>query len=224
MTIAKGEAWGMPHDGEPPANVAESDAELARYVFGRLESDRPPVAGVVAGDLAATIGLGVEATSGSAPGAGSARVQDRPVIAYPVDLGIVELGSKAGQPQRTVPFVANVIGRRRPWSWPELIVMNAQLAAGRRFGPRAHPNDGLLDVITGALPWRQGREAMRRSLTASHLPHPGLEVLRTREFETTVDSPLDIRVDGITHGRWRWIRTKIVPDAFLLVVGAPGPE
>ncbi|MGB1824394.1 MAG: hypothetical protein ACPHO9_07420, partial [Ilumatobacteraceae bacterium] len=50
--------------------------------------------------------------------------------------------------------------------------------------PRAHPGDGLLDVVevSDAMPLRQRWMALRRSRTGTHLPHPHISMTRVRDL------------------------------------------
>lgn len=215
MTIEKGEPWGSAFDDELPVLAAADDADLARLADEHRSEDEMPVILVGRGDVATTIGAADLLLEADAAGARHHR--------YPMDLGVVSLGTRAGVAQRTVPFVAHVMGHRWPsWlrglsPWPELIVMNAPLASGLRLGSRAHPNDGRLDVTVGSLPWRQGREAKRRAITGTHLPHPRLVVSRKAEAEFSPGRRLHVVVDGVDQGRWSWLSVSIVPDAFVLV-------
>ena len=101
--------------------------------------------------------------------------------------------------------------------------MNAPLMTARwlgplRLGPRAHPNDGVIDITIGALDWRQRVEAARRARTGSHLPHPDLRTVRVAEWRHTFDRPIPVRVDGHPSGSYRTVQVSVIPDAFELVV------
>lgn len=217
MTIEKGAPWGSPFHDELPRLSAGDDADLARLAHDHRSDGEPPVIMVGPGDVAATIGADISliATNG-----GAARYNR-----YPMDLGYLSLGDRAEHAEQTIPFVAWVLGHRWPslvrtWSpWPELIVMNTPLASGLRLGPRAHPNDGRLDVTVGSLPWRQGREAYRRAGTGTHLPHPRLDVTRGADAEFSPGRRLRVVVDGVDRGRWSRLSVFVVPDAFVLVAG-----
>ena len=213
MTIEKGREWGEPHRVGARVVTAEDDADLAAKVDTSRRSDAIGVLfTVVSGDLAASLGHGDERVGGH----GSAN----PMV-YPMDLGVVEVGRTAGVVDARFPFVAHVMGRRRRWAWPEFVAMNAPLVGGLRLGPRAHPNDGLLDITVGRLPWSQVREARRRARTGTHLPHPALTVSRSpaREYQTA--TPLRVAVDGADGGTWTWLRVVVEPDAFRLVLPPP---
>lgn len=215
MTIEKGEPWGSPFDGEPPRLRAFDDADLARLAHEQRSAGESPAVLVGQGDVAATIGADA-AEPDDEPGAGRYH-------RYPMDLGYVALADRAGLTEQIVPFVAHVVGHRhralvRRWSpWPELIVMNTPLLSGLRLGPRAHPNDGKLDVTVGSLPWLESREARRRAATGTHLPHPRLDAFRKADAGFAPGRALRVVVDGVDRGRWSRLNVFVVPDAFVLV-------
>jgi hypothetical protein len=84
-------------------------------------------------------------------------------------------------------------------------------------GPRAHPNDGLLDVTTGELPLRQRLQARARVRTGTHLPHPGLATSRRGEWEHRFGRDVPVFVDGRRAGRCRVLKVTIQPDCFTLI-------
>jgi hypothetical protein len=212
MTVKKGATWGRPFDGDQQPRRVADDIELASLAYRCHRDGVPLIASVSGGDL--LIGLGHGEASSAAP-----------AVAYPMDLGLAEFGRIPEAVDATVPFVAHVVGYRRRWrplpelAWPDLIVMNAPLLGRRRLGPKAHPNDGVVDITIGLIPWPERREAARRARSGSHLPHPNLKTKRTSTYETALPQPLRFVVDGRDQGRWQWLRVSVVPDAFVLVAG-----
>lgn len=210
MTIERGQPWGEPTDVMVEGPGLASDAELAAAAAAALRDGRHLVASLTGGDLLATLGLGEGRT-------GSSRV------AYPVDLGLAELGP--GGPAGAQPFVAHLTVRDRPrlsallghGPGITIAVMNTPLLGDLRLGPRAHPNDGRLDVTVGRPPLRERREATRRARAGAHLPHPAMTTSRVAEWETTLDRPAAVYLDGVERGRFGSIRVTIVPDALTVI-------
>ncbi|MFV0256924.1 MAG: hypothetical protein ACK5PP_00545 [Acidimicrobiales bacterium] len=198
MTIEKGRAWGELSDHEPDT-VAAGDAALAALADTARRSGRAATLAVEGGDVLTTLGI-----DGLRP------VGER--MAFPVDLGQVRLDG--GEP---VPFVAHLVARRRAWRGEFAVVMNAAWLGPRYLGPRAHLNDGLLDVTVGSLAARQLVLARRRAVTGTHLPHPGLTTRRVAGWEHDFPRPVGVWADGRRIGSARSIRVEVIPDCFILV-------
>ena len=214
MTIEKGKSWGYEVEPGEELPTAADDAELAAMAAASLEGGRALRARIAGGDLLATLGL--------ADGRG-----DSVEMAYPLDLCFAHLGVglDAGT-ETTWPFVAHLTIRARPGlaallgHGPGITVsaMNVASLGQLRLGPRAHPNDGLIDVTEGTVPFRHRREAAKRALSGSHLPHPDLTHRRVAEWQREFSRPVSVWLDGVSHGRFRTVRVDLVPDG-LVVVG-----
>lgn len=222
MTIEKGEAWGAPWVDDPtvPAPVElAGDAELSTFLLDRwthlpadrwgdpaIDDDPVPEVTLRSGDLLRTLGL-------DRPRTGADRYR------YPLDVAVARLGR--GDTTVELPFVAHLTVRNRPLSGlgPGLsvAVMNAAWLGDLRLGPRAHPNDGLLDITEGTVGLAQRREATRRARSGSHLPHPGLQVRRRADWERTWDRPVVLWLDGVRRGRVDRVAVSVRPDAVALV-------
>lgn len=199
MTIGWGSPWGTPGSRPPDAPVAASDHELAQLAAAAHHQGRALVAGVGAGDVLATLGI--------EPG--------RPPAAqhhYPFDLGFVRLDGA-----EPIPFVAHLVARRPGWRGELVTVMNVGWWGTWYLGPRAHPNDGLLDITVGALDLRQRLLARSRVTTGSHLPHPDLRVLRRARWDHGLGRSTPVMVDGRPVGRHQRLEVWVEPGCFTLV-------
>jgi diacylglycerol kinase family enzyme len=78
--------------------------------------------------------------------------------------------------------------------------MNAEFLGAWTVAPRAHPGDGLLDVVDADLPFSERWEARRRLPYGTHVPHPRITVRRTATAELEL-SGLRVRLDGRDVGR-----------------------
>lgn len=198
MTIRPGVAWGTPYDGPDPIEIHD-DATLASALAqepGAGPSVSPTV-WVRGGDLHRSLG---------APG----RSTDR--RALPLDLGFVRLD---GGDER--PFAAHVVARRRGWRGRFLVILNAAYLGDWNVGPRAHPNDGRLDVIDGALTIGQRLQARRRVGSGSHLPHPALAASRVTSGSWDLGRSVPVWIDGRRAGPAQRIEVRIEPDAGTVV-------
>ena len=194
MVIAKGEPWGTEADPPDGLACAESDAATAQLI----ERSRGPVIRLGSGDLVRTLGGPRSASSGT--------------TWFPMDCGWLSIDGGV-----EMAFVAHVVARRRWWRGEGAVVMNAAWLGELYLGPRAHPNDGLLDVTYGSLPIRQRPQARQRARHGTHLPHPGLQSRRVAAWDHTFSSSIDVFVDGVRRGRGRSIAVRVEPDSFTVV-------
>ncbi len=134
-------------------------------------------------------------------------------LAYPVDLLRVTLDGNL-----VVAGVAHVIARHFMWRGEFAAAMNAAWLGERYLGPRAHPNDGLVDVTFGRLGWQQRLLARRRVRTGAHLPHPDLTMVRRAHWEHQFSRSLPVYVDGVAVGTTQRIAVDVEPDAGVIVV------
>lgn len=203
MTIKRGSTWGSP--GPLPADgvVVRSDAEARAVIEEARRAGGPlPALGLLGGDLCRTLGgLGDEG-----------RLRSPDAVTFPVDLGSAMVDGRLHW------FVAHCIAHRRFWSGRCVAVMNAQWLGPWDLGPRSHPNDGLLDVTDGALPWGQRWQARTRARTGTHVPHPALRVERTAAWSTTFDKATPVYLDGDRVGEARNLAVRVEADALTIVV------
>ena len=98
------------------------------------------------------------------------------------------------------------------------LAMNAEWLGPWKLGPKAHPNDGLVDVTTGSLGWRDRLRARDRARTASHLPHPRLSTRRAERLTLEFPRPTPVVLDGVSAGTASEIVLWVEPDALVVVV------
>lgn len=200
MTISRGAPWG--DEGvEAPADLvrAAGDAELASLA-GRAEDGGYRLSAEVGpGDVLRTLGLRAARPPGEQ-------------LRYSFDLGWASLGG--GPP---LPFVAHLCANRSSWRGPFAVAMNCAWRGSWYLGPRAHPNDGLIDVTwSDGLPARQRILARHRLPTGSHLPHPDLRVERAGRWRHRFSRPVPVALDGRAHGSHQDIEVWATADSFWL--------
>ena len=200
MPIAKGEAWGAPGDLPEGGVIVLSDAEAAAVLHAARNERRPfPALGLLGGDLRRTLG------------GGASRGRELQGVRFTIDLGEALLDG------RLHFFVAHLVARTRLWT-RAFVAMNGQSVGDWNLGPRAHPNDGLLDTYDVHLPRGQLLAVRARLHHGAHLPHPDIKERRTAAMQIELDRPLPVRLDGVTSGKARVISVRVQPDALTVVI------
>lgn len=203
MTIRRGQSWGQPGALDAGAPVVHSDAELAVLVTqARRTGTELPVVGLLGGDLCRTVGGGGEEVRLARGG-----------VRLPIDVVRAEIDGT------THWFTSHLVARSfRCWG-RVVVAMNAQWLGDLRLGPRAHPNDGRIDITDGTLPRRDRAEARRRARSGSHLPHPALTTSRVATAEMDLGRGLGVWLDGVRVARRaRRVVLTVEPDALEVVV------
>lgn len=195
--IAKGQPWGAPGELPEGGVVVRSDIEAATVLGDARRERRPfPALGLLGGDLCRTLGGGGRELQG---------------VRFTVDLGEVLLDGRLHM------FVAHLVARDLLWA-RAFVAMNAQWLGRWNLGPRAHPNDGLLDTYDSHLPLGQLLPVRARLHHGAHLPHPGIKERRTAAVQVELERPLPVRLDGKAVGRARVISVRVETDALTVVI------
>ena len=152
MTIRRGQPWGSNGPLRRDAPVVRSDAAARAIVETARQSDREPdEIGLLGGDLCSTLG---------GPGQ-LQRLYGEHAARFTVDVVRAVLD---GEPHW---FVAHLIAHQPGWQGEAAAAMNAEWLGNWKLGPRAHPNDGLVDVTFGALGWQDRLKARTRRRPAA---------------------------------------------------------
>lgn len=203
MTISKGSPYGEPGVPLPEGGaVVASDAEARRLLEDcrRRGAAYPPL-GLVGGDLCRTLG---------GPG-DEARLRTPAAVGFPVDLGQILVDG------RLHLFVAHAIARNRWWS-RAVAAMNAQWCGRWNLGPRAHPNDGLLDLYDATIAVGDLLKVRARLPAGAHLPHPGIKERRAGAVQVELEKVLPVYLDGEQVDEGRSLNFRVEPDALRVVV------
>lgn len=198
MTIRRNEEWGTAGPRPDGTITVASDAQARAVIepLRRAEESLPPLA-PRRGDLARTVGAIGE------------RDETR---LLPCDLGAALLDG------RLFWFVSSLVAGEPFRRGRCVAVMNASWLGDWNIAPKAHPNDGLLDVLDMQLSFAQARQAGKRARLGDHLPHPGIETSRMAAMQVELARPLTVRLDGEVVGSFRNISVRVEPDALTVVV------
>ena len=196
MSVERGRDWGGTGPLPEGAVIVSTNAELRSVVADARRAGRdPPVVGLRGGDLWRTLG-GCEPDH---------------VYVDQVTLATVDIGS-ALLDGRIHWFVAQLVVRRS-WLYGRCwIAANAAHLGAWNLAPRAHPGDGLLDVLDSDLPIGQRIEARRRLRRGDHLPHPAITYRRLAAAQVEFDRPLPVHLDGERVDSVRSLSVRIEPS------------
>jgi hypothetical protein len=189
----------LPADGA----LVRTDGEARRLVEpARRAGAVLPVLGLLGGDLARSVGATGDVE----------RLHDGRGVVLPVDLVSALLDGRQHW------FVAHLMARRTWWRGRIVAVMNAQWHGPLDVAPRAHPNDGRVDVLDADMAMLERLKARGRLRTGTHVPHPAIEQHRVVAWATTFDPPLNVWLDGERYGSVRDLAVRVEPDALSVVV------
>ena len=185
------------------ALVVRSDAELHAIVErARRAEEAPPVVGLLGGDLCRTLGgIGDEA-----------RLRSADAMTLTCDLGAALLDGRLHW------FASSLVARGPWWRGRAYVAMNAAWLGTWNVAPKAHLNDGLLDVFDARVPLRQVLAVRGRLRLGAHLPHPGIATERATAAQTELERSMPVWLDGVRCGSARTISVRVEPDALTVVV------
>ena len=198
MAVERGQDWGgrsvVPDDAP---TVATDAAQADLVAAGHGPGDSPVV--LLGGDLCRTLG-----------GRGDARPGSEATV---VEVDVVQVLLDG----RLLRFVAHLVAgsRRRPGRW--WVAANAAHRGRWNVAPRAHPGDGLLDVVDADLGIREVPAAWRRLAAGLHVPHPRIAVERTRTATRSFPAPVPVRLDGRSPVPAREVMIRLEPGAMVRV-------
>ncbi len=201
MPIGKGTSWGELRPFPVGTPVAKSNAELRTLVeAGNV------LIGLQGGDLYRTVG-------GLSAGDRLLRNDPANLPAHlPIDVVDVALDGK-----QVGSFVAHLVGHDLFWRHM-VAAMNADFWRKFQLGPRAHPNDGVVDVYQAHLRKSDLAKVAPRARTGMHVPHPSIQLSRNADVSLTLPKRLRFKADDASVGWGQHVRLTVRPDAITVVV------
>ena len=204
MTIRKGEGWGQRIPMPVSIRQAESDAILS-------QCSRSDFVSLVGGDIHRTLG--------------SPRpVQDESecTLLFIDALQVRVLKSDGSEHQFTAASRVEIGSFLSPMGRGRYVcVTNGGIVNGRNLTPRAHPNDGRMDVMTidSSMTFRHRLIARNKAVTGTHLPHPQISVRQIDSFDSRkVTRGEKLSIDGNVITNWSELFVTITPDYWQVVV------
>jgi hypothetical protein len=203
VTIRKGDSWGEIVD--PPAGLQtfRSSRELARLLTSSPSS--------VHGKQFSCILL----AKNFQRLLGRSKSRGKHDLRIVVDLLQVEV--TAGGVGRQFIAIDTVLLPGSRWSGAVVLITNTGFAQGRRLAPRAHPNDGRMDVlkVDPTMTVRQRLLAVQRTRWGTHLPHPCLSVDQMSDFSWSGPAG-SLHIDGQSIRSVTDVTVRVLPDALVL--------
>jgi len=217
MTISKHGLYGTPVSRPTTLHVLQSDLEIAQHYSS---GDTATTCTVTQGSIAQSLGISSGRIQAPEPNQQMTLVNiDLLQIDYRTTTSLnanANANAKSSTTSRIV--VAGTIAiQNRTLLSTCLILSNSGLLRSRDVLPRAHPNDGFVDVleVDPKISIRQRAIAWRRSATGSHLPHPSFRVSRSIDFQWS-GSPAHMIADGVTYKGVVWLQCTVLADAMKL--------
>lgn len=205
MTISKDEDWGTTGPLSPLGVLVSVDRHARRAVTdARRVGAALPELGLIGGDLWRTCG---------APSGGEERLRSDEARRLPMDLGSVQINGVKHW------FTAHLVARRSWWRGPVVAAMNAQFIGSWDVAPKAHPNDGRLDVLSGAMNAAEKFKVFTRLRSGTHVPHPDIRERRVATTQIDLPPRTTLWLDGEPVIRSaRSLTIQVEPDALTCVV------
>ena len=197
MGVHRNEDWGALGVVPEDAQTATSNADLLN-LLGDLNSGSVIV--LTGGDLCRTLG-----------GRGRACPGEEATL---VDIDVGE----ALVDGRLHRFVSHLVIRpsRHPGRW--WVAANAAHRGRWNVAPRAHPGDGLLDVLDASLSLGQVFAAWRRLGLGLHVPHPNIREERTTATQASFGGAALAWLDGRPIGRVDRLSLRVEPGALRVAI------
>lgn len=198
--IKRGEQWGVPTTCTSGDVFVHGDQGLALSSV----NDRLIVHG---GDIAHCLGDPPQPAVGDN------------CFEVPIDALRVSIRMRNGMIHNKIAASHVMIGG---WLRGRLVcVSNGGFIGPRNVSPRAHPNDGFLDLMSldSSMRLQQRFRARHKSVLGTHTPHPLIEAGRTRSVEfSSLSRSEALRIDGSRIRGWISVQIEIVPDYWRLLV------
>ncbi len=207
MTIRRFAQWGRIIDRPHIVQQCDSDSQVAKFAADCLLRGKSiPHVHVTHGSLATSLGS-------------SGKLLSTQVRELPIDL--LHVSYRTADGTKHASTAANsVVMRRRVWTGEIVVITNSGYWRSFDLAPRAHPNDGVFDVveISADMTWRQRFIARRRLPQGTHIPHPSVVVGRRNSASWTFAKSIGLYIDDEFIDRATHVDVSIEADALNLVI------
>jgi len=184
MPISPGSPWGTTSPTPDRAHYLSSDRELGILLRDNsAQHINTQSLFMQSGDITRSLGV-------------KSRANNAECLRVVIDAIAVTYTDTTGVEHRDVCIGSLTIARRF-LRGAVSVVTNSGYWRGREVAPRAHLNDGKLDIfeVSGAMRWGQRRMMWQKTLLGTHLPHP-LLAYSQGDFSSWEGSPQRLTIDG----------------------------
>jgi len=184
MPISPGSPWGTACSVPSDAHVISSDRQLGLFLRDnslRVISSKSLF--MKSGDIPLSLGV-------------HHRSADTDCIRVIIDALAVRYTDTSGVEHSDV-CIGSLSIAKRFFRGAISVVTNSGYWKGQEVAPRAHLNDGKLDIfeVSGAMRWGQRRLMWQKTSLGTHLPHPLLSYSQG-DFFNWEGSPQRLTIDG----------------------------
>ena len=204
MTIRKGQEWG--HFEERPSDlqlVADDVAACEVVSKWVIESSSSLNLSILKSDTARMLGI-----------TGAANLNSQMLC---TKFDVIEATYVLTKSEETIRrcFIGRAFISEKLFFGRTIAVLNSSFVGNRDWAPKAHPNDGKLDLVEldGSMNVRQRLTALKLMKSGSHLPHPKIRYNQLSEYEYATDRSASLSIEGVRIGSIRNCFFRVLPDA-----------
>jgi hypothetical protein len=207
MTIRRFAEWGKLIPQPKVIEICNSDTQIAKVATKfRSSGSQIPHVFAAAGSLAISLGNALT-------------MPNSEVRELPIDLLHISYSTDDGA-QRNSIAANSVLMRNRLWTGQIVAVTNSGYLGNWEIAPRAHPNDGVFDVVevNADMSWRQRLIARHRLPRGTHMPHPSVGIRQCNSESWIFAKPIGLYLDDEFVERTMHVDVTIEPGALNLVI------
>jgi diacylglycerol kinase family enzyme len=139
-------------------------------------------------------------------------------IRLPIDMMKIEIFTRANS--RIQYFAASHVSSGHWLSHDFVVITNTGRCGSYDIAPRAHPNDGTLDMmkLNTEMKLQQRVLARHRARTGTHVPHPSINVSRHSTIDLVRHKRARLCLDGVDIKDWKSASITVLADACYIYV------
>jgi hypothetical protein len=204
MTIRKGQDWGAFESRPSGLKVVVDDIAASELITNQyLNFEMPLRISILNSGLSRTLGI-----KHSSPRSNQMLCTKFDVIeANYTPTDSLEVSRRC--------FVGNAFINRNRFFGKTIAILNSSFVGNQDWAPKAHPNDGKLDLIEfeSSMSIRQRLTAFKLMKSGAHLPHPKIRYRQVSEFEFSDERSATLSIEGRRICSIKRCVFTVLPDA-----------